>query len=107
MYTYTINQLDKAFDDFLSILNYPLDTFTFRKGYETAFNLSEQEKKEISTYLERKVPLNSVIYRKAKRAVDQAEFLATDYYQNHSAKFRGSYRPVVMRTIGGVIALSL
>lgn len=48
MYTYTINQLDKAFNDFLSILNYPLDTFTFRKGYETAFNLSEQEKKKFT-----------------------------------------------------------
>lgn len=107
MYTYTINQLDKAFNDFLIILNYSLDTFTFRKGFEAAFSLSEQEKEEIYTYLERKVPLNSAIYRKAKRAVDQAELLTTDYYQNHSPKFRGSYRPVVMRTIGGVIALSL
>lgn len=107
---YTKKQLDKAFNDFLSILNHKggIDTFKFRYGFKTDFGLSKEEKEDIYNYLEKAIPKGCAIYRKVKGEIDCTEFLTTDYYKNPSPRqFKGAYYPVVLQTIGGIMAVSL
>jgi len=108
---FPIEKLDNAFNSALSIVNFRggFDTFQFRKGFENEFNLTEDEKNEILDYLNRKLRKGNNIYQLVKNQINQSEFLTTAYYANptYPRRFRGAYHPVIMRTFGGAMALSL
>lgn len=105
---FNISQLDEAFKQSLSVVNFKggFDTFKFRKGFEQEFNLSLEEKEEILDYVEQK--LTNSTFHTVKSQIDNQEFLTSDFYANpYPRKFRGAYAPVVFKTFAGVMALSL
>lgn len=80
----------------------------FRKGVEQNFNFSLEEKQEILDYLKAKIQKGSHTYQTVKSQIDNQEFLSTDYYASpYPRKFRGAYSFVVLKTLGGVMTLSL
>ncbi|MFV0400971.1 MAG: hypothetical protein ACK5LX_10190 [Oscillospiraceae bacterium] len=105
---YTTKKLDNAFSSAISIVNFKggFDTFKFRKGFE--YDLSMDEQEEVLDYLKTKIQKGSLIYQAVKSQIDNQEFLSSDYYANpYPRTFRGAYSPVVVKTFGGVMALSL
>lgn len=107
---FTAQQLGTAFNDTLSIVNFKsgFDTFKFRKGFESDFELSKKQQDEILDYLKSNIQKENLIYRIVKSQIDNQEFLSTDYYTSpYSRKFRGAYSSVVYKTVAGIMALSL
>lgn len=82
------------------------DTFVFRMGFKEETSLSDAQKDQILSYLEKNVSRNDPIYTKAKAYIDQSE-MSSSYFRNHPRKFRGAYRPVVMQFIAGLMINSL
>jgi hypothetical protein len=107
---FTDVQLSNAFNESLSVINFQggFDTFTFRKGFEGGLGLSPEEKNEILDYLKTKVRKGDHVYQKVKAQIDKEEFLSADYYENPvKRQFRGSYFPVVLKTLAGIMAPAL
>lgn len=107
---FTLEQLDNAYKNALLVVQFEggFDTFTFRKGFEHEFILSDDEKKQILDYVESKIQQGSPQYQQIKSQIDQQEFLSTDYYCNPAPrKFVGAYAPVVYKTFAGLMAMSL
>jgi hypothetical protein len=82
------------------------DTFVFRKGFEEEISLTDEDKKQILSYLERNVSRNDPLFIRAKDCIDQSE-MSSDYFHNYPRKFRGAYYPVVLKFIAGLMASSI
>lgn len=105
-----IERLEHAFNTTLSVVNFRggFDTFTFRQGFQHEFELSNADKNEILDYLKTKAPQGGSIFQAVKAQIDTQEFLSTDYYMNpFPRKFFGAYSPVIHKTMGGLMAMSL
>lgn len=102
--------LQKAMAETVLVVNFQggFDTFTFRKAFESDFDLSKEEQGKILDYLKTKIQKGNHIYHIVKNQIDNQEFLSTDYYANpYPRKFLGAYAPVIYKTLGGVMAMSL
>lgn len=104
---FRIESLHKAEEEAVLLVNsWRIDTFAFRKFFER--DLSQKEKGEILEYLKSKIQKENQIYAIVKTQIDNQEFLTTDYYVNpFPRKFRGSYAPVVYKTLGGIMGMML
>lgn len=104
------NALNRAFRDASHVIFFRggLDTFAFRKGFETELDLSEPERRQLLSYVKEKLGRGTVAYQALKREIDRQEFLSTDYYVNpYPRRFYGAYAPVVFKTFAGVMAAVL
>lgn len=109
---FKISQLDEAFKQSLSVVNFRggFDTFLFRKGFKESF-LSEKQRTEILDYV--KTNIDDNVYINVKTQIDEQESLITGYYSNpqyssiRPRKFRGAYAPVVYQTFAGLMEFSL
>lgn len=106
---FTKEELHNALSESIMVLSrVSVDTFVFRKSFERDFELEEEEKRQILSYVRENICQEHSIYRTLKREIDRQEFLSTDYYQNlYPRRFLGAYAPVVYKTFAGVMAMSL
>jgi hypothetical protein len=82
------------------------DTFVFRMGFKEEISLMDEDKKQILSYLEKNVSRNDPLFIRAKNCIDQSE-MSSDYFYNYPRKFRGAYRPVVLKFIAGLMVNSI
>lgn len=105
------SELDAAFNDACAVISYKgsgFDTYNFRREFIEETAISIDEKKVILDYLNKKMKNDLGLTWKVKREVDRNEFETTDYYSGlYTNGKRGSYFPVIAKTVAGLMALSL
>lgn len=106
---YTTEQLEDAYDSALCVINYKggFDTFKFRRGGFEDDPSPASDKQQVLAYLKTKMPQTGILFAKVKKQIDTEEF-SSDYYTNPDPrKFRGAYAPVVLKTVAGIMLVSL
>lgn len=85
-----------------------INTFFFRKGiFEEDMSIDINVKEQVLSYVEETVEKSHFAYQTMKFFIDDSE-LSSDYFLcNPSRKFRGAYKPVVLKTIASMVLFEL
>ncbi|MFD1957795.1 hypothetical protein ACFSL6_27370 [Paenibacillus thailandensis] len=85
-----------------------IDTFFFRKGiFEEDMSIDTAIKEQVLSYVEETVDKSHSTYQTMKLLIDDSECSSDYFVCNPSRKFRGVYKPVVLKTIASMVLFEL